>query len=246
MNVILKDNEEIHSLDINGLKIIQSKNAFRFGMDAVLLSDFAKDIKNQNVMDLCSGNGAISLLLSAKTKNNSFTAVEIQEDVSDLAKRSVSLNNLDSQISVICMDLKNLDNTYKAGSFGAIVCNPPYKKFSSGITNISDTKTIARHEVLCSLDDVIRISSFLLKSNGSFYMVHRPERLCDIITTLHKYNLEPKIMRFIQPNSQKPANLLLIKAVKNAKPFLKLLPNLTIYDKNGNYTNEFLKIYNMI
>ena len=154
-------------------------------MDAVLLSDFAKEIKpNMNVLELCAGNAAISLLLSAKTKNTKFTAEEIQDYVADLAKRSVQLNDLDNRINVLNMDLKNLDNIYSSCSFDAIVCNPPYKKLSTGIINYTDTKTIARHEVFCSLDDIIRISFLSLKNNGSLYMVHRPERLCDIITTL--------------------------------------------------------------
>lgn len=247
MSLKLNDNEEIHSLDINDLKIIQDKNGFRFGMDAVLLSDFAKEIKpNKNIMELCAGNGAISLLLSAKTVDTSITAVEIQEYVADLAKRSVCLNGLESRINVLCMDLNDLDKHYPAGSFDYVVCNPPYKQSLSGIVNLSDTKTIARHEVYCSLDDVIRVSSFLLKNNGSFYMVHRPERLCDIITTLRLYKLEPKVLRFIQPQFDKPANLLLIKAVKCGKPFLKLLPNLIVYKDVNKYTDEFLKIYNML
>lgn len=246
MNIRLNDNEEIHSLDINNLKIIQAKNGFRFGMDAVLLSDFAKDIKNgSNVMDMCAGNCAISLLLSAKTQNTCFTAVEIQESVADLAKRSVLLNDLNDRINVVCMDLKNLNTVFSTSCFDAIVCNPPYKKANDGLINSADTKTIARHEIFCSLEDVISTSSFLLKNNGCLYMVHRPERLCDIICFMRKYDLEPKLLRFIQPSIDKPANLLLIKAVKGGKPFLKLLENLIVY-KNGNYTDEFLKIYNML
>lgn len=243
---MLNEDEDIHSLDINNLKIIQNKHGFRFGIDAVLLSDFAKEIKpNSRVMDLCSGNGIIALLLSAKLKNPSITAVEIQEDVANLAKRSVSLNNLESTINIVCDDLNNLNNTFSTCSFDAIVCNPPYKKQASGLVNDLDTKTMARHEISCSLDDVVRIASFLLKPNCSLYMVHRPERLCDIMTALRKYNLEPKILRFVQPKVNNAPNLLLIKAVKNAKPFLKLMENLIVYDENGNYTQEILDIYNM-
>lgn len=243
---MLQEDEDIHSLDINNLKIIQSKQGFRFGIDAVLLSDFAKEIKpNSNVMDLCSGNGIIALLLSAKLNNPQITAVEIQKDVAILAKKSVSLNNLENTINVICDDLKNLNKTFSTGSFNAIVCNPPYKKHASGLVNDLDTKTMARHEISCSLDDVVRISSFLLKPNSSFYMIHRPERLCDIMTALRKYNLEPKVLRFVQPNINKAPNLLLIKAVKNAKPFLKLMKNLVVYDENGKYTQEILDIYNI-
>ena len=247
MKVRVNENEEIHSLDINNLKIIQDKNGFKFGMDAVLLSDFSKEIKdNSSILDLCAGNGAISLLLSAKTTNTKITAVEIQESVADLAQRSVDLNNLNDRINILCMDLNKLGSVFPQYSFDAIVCNPPYKKASSGIVNSKDTKTIARHEIYCSLEDVIKMSSFLLKNNGSLYMVHRPERLCDIIAFMRSYNLEPKLLRFVQPNIKKPANLLLIKAVKGGKPFLKLAENLIVYDDNGNYTQEFLKIYNMV
>lgn len=246
MNIELEENEVIHSLDINNLKIVQNKNGFRFGMDAVLLSDFAKDIKsNKKVLELCAGNAAISLLLSAKTDNTEFTAVEIQEYVANLAKKSVQLNKLENRIKVLNMDLNDLDNIYSSCSFDDVVCNPPYKKLSTGIMNYTDTKTIARHEVFCSLDDIINISSFLLKNNGCLYMVHRPDRLCDIITTLRLHNLEPKLLRFIQPKIDKPANLLLVKAVKGGKPFLKMIENLIIYNNLGNYTDEFLKIYNM-
>lgn len=243
----LNENEEIHSLDINGLKIIQNKNIFKFGMDAVLLSDFAKEIKSgKRIMDMCAGNAAISLLLSAKTNDTNITAVEIQEESANLAKRSVELNNLNNRINVLCMDLNNLNESFNSGSFDAIVCNPPYKKSSDGLKNSADAKTIARHEVLCSLEDVIRISCYLLKSNGAIYMVHRPERLCDIIELMRKYKLEPKQIRFIQPKLNSPANLVLIKAVKGGKPFLKLMENLIVYKDDGNYTDEFLKIYNMI
>lgn len=242
----LKENEVIHSLDINNLQIIQNKKGFCFGMDAVLLSDFAKEIKaNKNIMDLCAGNAAISLLLSAKTVNTKITAVEIQESVADLAKRSIKLNNLSDRISVLNIDLKKLNSIYPQNSFDAIVCNPPYKKLSTGLINKLDTKTIARHEISCTLDDIINISSYLLKFNGTIYIVHRPERLVDVLSTLRKYKLEPKTIRFIQPKQNEIPNLFLIKAVKGGKSFLKFLNNLIIYNEDGTYTKEFLKIYNM-
>lgn len=246
MNIKLNENEVIHSLDINNLKIIQNKKYFCFGMDAVLLSDFSKEIKaNSSIMDLCAGNAAISLLLSAKTKNTKITAVEIQEVVADLAQRSIKLNSLEDRIKVLCMDLKNLNRTFPHSSFDAIVCNPPYKKFSTGIINKSNTKTIARHELLCTLDDIVSISSYLLKNNGCLYLVHRPERLCDLIVSLRQFNLEPKHITFVQPTVDKPVNLVLIKAIKGGKPFLKFNKNLIVYNSDGSYTQDFLKIYNM-
>lgn len=245
MNELIKENEDVHSLELNGLQLIQNKDGFRFGIDAVLLSDFAKEIKsNSTVLDLCSGNGIISVLLSAKLQNPSITAVEIQPDVADLAKRNVIFNRLEKSITVICDNLNNLDKSFTRSSFDAIVCNPPYKKLNSGIVNDIDTKTIARHEVYCTLDDVVKISSFLLKPTSSLYMIHRPDRLCDIISVLRKYHLEPKQMRLVQPYANKAPNLLLIKAVKNANPFLDVMNNLIVYKDNGEYTEEILKIYN--
>lgn len=245
MNISLNADEDLHSLELNDLKIIQNKKGFRFGIDAVLLSDFAKCIKpNKKIMDLCSGNGIISLLLSAKLINPSITAVEIQDDVAILASKNVLINNLTSIIDVVCCDLNNLPQIYPSSSFDAIVCNPPYKKRNTGLENDLDTKTVARHEVYCNLDDVIRTSSFLLKNNGELYMVHRAERICDILETLRKYHIEPKIIRFVQSYNHKAPTLLLVKAVKLAKPFLKIMDNLVIYNDDGSYTSEINKIYN--
>lgn len=245
MDMLVFENEEVHDLNLKGLKIIQSKSGFRFGMDAVLLSDFAKDMKPKlRVMDLCAGNGIISILLSGKVETTSITAVEIQEDVASLARRSVVLNGLEDKIDVLCSDLKDLDKLYTTCCFDAIVTNPPYKKLDTGLRNSSDTKFLARHEVTCSLDDVARVSSFLLRPLGALYMVHRPERLCEIISCLQRYHLEPKLLRFVQPTADKAPNLLLIKAVKQARPFLKLENTLVVYGEDGNYTQEFLDIYN--
>ena len=242
---ILKDNERIDDLEFENLKIIQNKSWFCFGVDAVLLSDFAKDIKpNSNIIDLCSGSGIISILLSKKTKPKSITAIEIQKDVAEMSERSIKLNNLQDIIKVYNTDLNNLENLLHNNSFDSIVTNPPYKEINSGIQNESLNKLISRHEIKCNLDDILRVSSNLLKNNGSFYMVHRPNRLCDIICTMRKYNLEPKLIKFVQPNIKKSPNLVLIKGVKNAKTFLKFENNLILYNLDGSYTNEVLKIYN--
>lgn len=247
MDISLKDNERIDNLELNNLKIIQSSTGFCFGIDAVLLSDFAKEIKsNSCILDLCSGSGIISILLSYKTTAKKIYAVEIQKDVADMANRSIILNNLEDKINIINDNLKNLLSHFKPNSFDAIVTNPPYKKANSGITNTNKEKLISRHEIMCNLEDVISISSKLLKNNSPFFMIHRPDRLADIIELLRKYKLEPKILRFIKPFKNSPPNLLLIKAVKGGKCFLKVENSIVVYNDDNSYTNEILKIYNKI
>ena len=244
MQIELKENERIDDLELDGLKIIQNENGFCFGMDSVLLSDFAKEIKNHSrVMDLGTGTGILPILLSAKTQNCKFIGIEIQEEVAQMAERSVILNELQEQIEIICEDIQNLKNKYNFGSFDAIISNPPYKKIGTGRINDEGSKLISRHEVTATLENFISISNYLLKDQGSIYLVHRPERLVDIFVELRKYKLEPKVLRLVHPNEEKAPNLVLIKAVKNAKPFLKVLEPLYIYQKNGNYTQEILKIY---
>ena len=197
-------------------------------------------------MDLCTGTGIISILLAGKTENTHITAVEIQENVANMAMRSVCLNNLEDRITIINDDLKNIPSHFELGSFDVIVTNPPYKKENSGLTNTSTEKLISRHEIMCNLEDVVMVSNKMLKNSGSFYMVHRPDRLADIIDLLRKYKLEPKVLRFVQPFEDKAPNLLLIKAVKNSKPFLKVESPLIVYNKDNTYTNEILKIYGKI
>ena len=240
----LKENERIDDLELNDLKIIQNKNGFCFGMDSVLLSDFAKEIKkNSSILDMGTGTGILSILLSAKTQETKITGVEIQPEVAEMAQRSVQLNHLEERIHIICKDIKELKEIYKVGSFEAIVTNPPYKKKGTGGINENEAKLISRHEITADLEDFIRIASYLLKDQGSIYMVHRPERLADIMINLKKYKLEPKIIKFVHPNQEKEPNLILVKATKNARPFLKVEKPIYIYDLQGNYTEEVLKIY---
>lgn len=247
MDILLNNNERIDDLEFNGYKIIQSSTGFCFGIDAVLLSDFAKDIKNNSIVaDLCSGTGIISILLAGKTSASKIYSVEIQENVADMANRSITLNNLSNRIEVVNKDLRNLYPQFEYNSFDAIVTNPPYKKRNSGLTNLNREQLISRHEIMCDLEDIISTSSKFLKNNGSFYMVHRPERLVDILFLLRKYKLEPKILRFVQPFENKAPNLLLVKAVKGGKPFLDVQNPLIVYNSNNSYTNEILKIYNKI
>lgn len=243
----LKENERIDDLELKGLKIIQNKDGFCFGMDSVLLSDFAKEIKkNSTILDMGTGTGILSILLSAKTQDTKITGVEIQQDVADMAQRSVQLNHLEERINIVCENIKELKKVYATGSFDAIVTNPPYKKKGTGGINGNETKLISRHEITANLEDFIQIASYLLKDKGNIYMVHRPERLVDIMTNLRKYKIEPKVVKFVYPNQAKEPNLILVKATKNAKPFLKVEKPVYIYDLQGNYTKDILEIYDKL
>lgn len=242
--ILLKENERIDDLEYKGLKIIQNKKGFCFGIDSVLLSDFAKEIKKDSrVLDLGTGTGIISILLCGKTNLKEIIGVEIQEEVFEMAKRSSELNNLENKFKVINEDIKNLSKNFPANSFDAIVTNPPYKKENTGLTSEDKTNLISRHEVMCNIEDIAKQASFLLKSNSSIYMVHRPDRLADILETLRKYKLEPKNIRLIYPKINKEPNLVLIKATKCGKPFLKMEKPLIVYNDDGTYTDEILKIY---
>ena len=240
----LKENERIDDLEINGLKIIQNNNWFCFGIDSVLLSDFAKKIKNQTkVLDLGTGTGIISLLLCAKTNLKEIIGVEVQEEVCDMAKRTIKMNNLEDKFKIICSNIKDLNNNFEKNTFDAIVTNPPYKKENTGIKNLNMQKEISRHEILANLEDFIKISFDLLKDKGEFYMVHHPERLTDIMFLMRKYKIEPKKIRFVYSTIEKNPVLVLIKGVKNAMPFLKIEKPLIIYNSKGEYTDEIYKIY---
>lgn len=245
MEIELKENERIDDLEFKTLKIIQNTKGFCFGIDAVLLSDFAKNIKkNAKVLDLGTGTGIISILLCGKTNLEKIIGVEVQKEVADMAKRSSKLNNLENKFEIINENIINLDKIYEKNSFDVIVTNPPYKKENTGIVNEEEKKLISRHEVLAKLEDYIKISNKLLKDKGEFYMVHRPERLVDIISDMRQYKIEPKEIRFVCSHINESPKLVLIKGVKNAKPFLKVKEDLYIYKKDGNYTEEIYRIYN--
>lgn len=245
MEVELKENERIDDLELKGLKIIQNKEGFCFGIDSVLLSDFVKNIKNNSlVLDLGTGTGIIPILLCGKTNLKKVIGVEVQEKIAEMAKRSIKLNNLEARFQVINENILNLKNIYKNQTFDVVVTNPPYKKKNSGIINENHEKLISRHEIEADLADFIKVSKDLLKDKGEFYMVHRPERLVDILSIMRKEKLEPKVLRMVYSNKNKEPKLVLIKGIKNAKPFLKVEKNLYIYDENGNYTDEILEIYN--
>lgn len=244
-NIELKENERIDDLEFKGLKIIQDKEGFCFGIDSVLLSDFAKNIKKgAKVLDLGTGTGIIATLLCGKTNLSEIIGIEIQKEVYEMAKRSIELNHLENKFKIIQDNIINLNNHFNKNTFDVIVTNPPYKKRESGMKNDDIKKIISRHEVEADLEDFIKISKDMLKDKGEFYIVYRPERLVDLLSVMRKYKLEPKIIRFVYSNINVASKLVLVKGVKNAKPFLKLEPNLYVYDEKGNYTEEILKIYN--
>lgn len=243
----LKSNERIDDLQLNNLKIIQNSKEFCFGIDSVLLSDFAKGAKkHKKVVDLCTGNGVIAILLSAKLpKAKEIIGVEIQEYSAELANRSIELNDLQDKIQIINKDLTKIKKDIVAGSVDLVVCNPPYKPKGSGIINEKDSKTIARHEISCTLEDIIKEASRELNFGGSFCMVHKVERMTDIFTLLRKHGLEPKRMRLIYPKVGESANLVLIEGIKGGKPFLNMEPPIYVYKDKEEYTDQIYEIYGM-
>ena len=243
MTINLKENERIDDLQRNGYQIIQDPNRFCFGMDAVLLSGFARAKEEDNVLDLCTGTGIIPILMEAKTKAGKFTALEIQEDSADMARRSVLLNHLEEKIDIVTGDVKEADTLFKAASFDVITCNPPYMTGQHGLRNKDEAKTIARHEVLCTLEDVIRVSAKLLKPGGNFFMVHRPFRLSEIMVLLHQYKLEPKRMQLVYPYVDKEPNMVLIEANRGGKPRLTVEKPLIVYKEPGIYMPEIYDVY---
>ena len=243
MNVEIKANERIDELGRNGYRIIQNPDRFCFGMDAVLLSDFAKVKEGDKVLDFCTGTGIIPILMEAKTKASHFTALEIQEDSAEMVRRSVFLNHLEEKIEIITGDVKEADKLFGAASFQAVTCNPPYMIGQHGLTNPESPKAIARHEILCTLEDIVKQGARVLVQGGNFYMVHRHFRLVEIMETLTKYKLEPKRMQLVYPYVDKEPNMVLIQATKGGKSRITVEKPLVVYEKPGVYTKEILQLY---
>lgn len=242
MDIQLKETERIDDLQMKGLKLIQDTNGFCFGIDAVLLANFAKVKKGANVADLGTGTGIIPILIAGKSEAKKIVGVEIQEDVYEMATRSVKLNNLEDRVQIVNEDIKTIDKKLEVHGFHVVISNPPYMH-SDGIKNPNDKKAISRHEVKCNLEDVIRAASRLTMPRGKFYMIHRPIRLADIITLGRKYNLEPKEIQFIHPRANKAPNLMLVQFTKDGRPELKILDPLYVYGEDGKYTQEIRDIY---
>lgn len=229
---LLKPGERLDDLQIGGLELIQNPSGFCFGVDAVFLSDFVKVKPGETVLDLGTGNGIIPILLSAKTGGKKFTGLEIQENTADMARRSVAYNHLEDRIEIVTGDIKEAAEIFKPAFFDVITTNPPYMLSQHGLRNPDDAKAIARHEVLCTLDDILRESMRLLQDKGRFYMIHRPFRLTEIMIKMNRYKIEPKRIQFIHPYIDKEPVLVLIEGVRGARSRVTVEPPIIIYDKS--------------
>ena len=239
----LNEGERIDDLERCGFKIIQNTEKFCFGMDAVLLSGYASIRRGDKVLDLCTGNGIIPILLAAKTGAGRIVGIEIQRDIAELAKRSVEANDLNDRVNILCADIKNAEEYYQAGAFDAVTCNPPYMIDNHGIKNPDSPKAIARHEILCTFDDVARVTSRMLKPGGRLFLIHRPFRLTEIFETLTKYNLEPKRMKLVHPYIDREPNMVLIEAGLGGRRRLTVERPLIVYESPNCYTKEIYDIY---
>lgn len=241
--IMLRDDERIDDLQRNHYGIIQRKGAFCFGMDAVLLSGFAAVKKGERVLDLGTGTGIIPILLTAKTEGEHFVGLEIQEESADMARRSVRYNHLEDKVDIVTGDIVEASRLFALASFDVVTSNPPYMNDAHGLKNPADAKAIARHEVRCTLDDVVREGTRVLKPGGRFFMVHRPRRLIEIIQTMKQYGLEPKRMKFVHPYADREANMVLIEAVRGGGALLKVEPPVIVFNAQGEYSEEIRTTY---
>lgn len=239
----LKEDESLDDLELKGIKIIQKKYGFRFGIDAVLLANFANVRKGFRVIDMCTGTGIVPFIIAGKTEASSITGLEIQSDMVEMAKRSVELNNLKDRMEFIHGDLKDKNLLKSMEKVNVVTVNPPYKLGGAGIKNPEDALAIARHEICCNLEDVIAAARVLLKDNGRFYMIHRPERLIDIFCLMRKYKIEPKRVRMVHPNKDKAPTMVLVEGQRDGGAFLKWDNPLYVYDEDGNYSEDIERIY---
>lgn len=240
----IKEGERLDDLQIKGYQIIQNPGRFCFGMDAVLLSSFAKVKKHECALDLGTGTGILPILLAAKNEGEHYTGLEIQKESADMAHRSVVYNGLEEKIDVVTGDIREASVIFKKGSFQVITVNPPYMIGEHGLKNENEAIYEARHEILCTLDDVLRESAKLLAPKGRFYMVHRPFRLPEILTKMSAYGIEPKRMRLVHPYIDKEPNMVLVEGLRGGNPRMKVEPPLIVYQKENGYTAELLQIYN--
>lgn len=241
---LIRIDETLDDLGIKGIHVIQKKEGFRFGVDAVLLANFAKVKNNSSVIDLCTGTGIVPFILAGKTNAKNITGIEVQEEFVEMAERSVEFNKLEERVNFINGDLKNLALLKKLPKVEVLTVNPPYKLQNSGIINLHDKNAIARHEICCTLEDVIIASRILLKDNGRMYMVHRPDRLVDIVTLMRKHKIEPKRIRMVHPSAGKAPNIVLVEGQRDGGAFLKWDDPLYVHTEDGGYTEEIISMYN--
>lgn len=245
MTINLKEDERLDDLQVNGYEIIQHPGKFCFGMDAVLLSNFARVKKGENALDLGTGTGIIPILLTAKTEGERFVGLEIQDESADMARRSVEHNHLGNRVEIVNGDIKEASSIFGAASFDVITTNPPYMIGQHGIANALDTKAIARHEVLCTLDDILRESAKILRPGGRFYMVHRPFRLAEILSKMVQVGIEPKRMRMVHPFIDKEPNMVLIEGKRGGNSRMTVERPLIVYREQGVYSEELLGEYGL-
>lgn len=243
MTIELREGERLDELHRNGYRIIQDPRKFCFGMDAVLLSGFARVKPGERALDLGTGTGIIPILLRGKTEGRDFTGLEIQEESADMARRSVAYNHLEESVSIVTGDIKEAAALFGAASFDVVTCNPPYMTGNHGLVNPEQPKAVARHEILCTLEDVVRQTAKVLRPGGRFYLVHRPFRLAEILTLLVSCKLEPKRMRLVYPFVDKEPNMVLIEALSGGKSRITVEKPLIVYKEQGVYTDEIYDIY---
>lgn len=243
MTIKLNDNERLDDLQRCGYKLIQNTEIFCFGMDAVLLCAFANVKEGDRVLDLGTGNGVIPILLKGRTNGSHFTGLEIQDINVDMARRSVAYNNIEEFVDIVHGDIKEASAIFGGASFNVVTTNPPYMNENHGLTNPESHKAIARHEILCTLEDVIREGAKVLKPGGSFCMVHRPHRLTEIFELMRKYKVEPKRMRMVHSFIDKEATMVLVEGIRGGRPMIKVEKPLIIYKSQGKYTEEIIRLY---
>lgn len=243
---LVKDGETLDDLQLKDICIIQKRGGFRFGIDAVLLANFANVKKKHKVMDLCTGTGIVPFIIKGKKEPQKIVGLEIQNEFVEMANRSIKINGFNDTMEFLHGDLKDKELLKSIGRFDVVTVNPPYKLEKSGIVNPNDKYAIARHEVMCNLDNVIEACRIVLKDNGRLYMVHRPERLADIFCIMRKYKIEPKRVQMVHPNTKKSANILLVEGQRDGGAYLKWEPPIYVYNDDGSFSKEINEIYGRI
>lgn len=241
---LVNSNERVDDLERDGYQLIQNPEVFCFGIDAILLAHFAK-VSNakQKILDIGTGTGIIPIVMHAIYKKGHFTGIDIQEQMIEMASRSVLLNKIEQDVEMKVVDVKCCKEHFQAGQFDIITCNPPYMKGHAGLKNEHPSKTIARHEVACTLEDIISGASYVLKYGGKLCMIHRPHRLVDIFVAMRQNRIEPKVIRMVHPKLGKEPTMVLVEGIKNGNPELRVQPPLYVYHEDGTYTEEIYQIY---